>query len=177
MTTQEFPRDFPKLETKRLVLRKLEESDAPALFENYSDEDIAKNFMDKPLGDIKQASQFIEAFNAEFSEGKAITWAITIKRNHQMIGTCSYMIETSTSAEIGYDLAKTHWGKGIMTEALKAMIGYGFDELGFENIKADTLSNNTRSINLLKRLEFKLDDVRENSHYFIMHKKEYESPK
>jgi len=175
MNTQEFPRDFPKLETKRLVLRKLEESDAEALFENYSDEDIAKNFMDEPFGDIKQASQFIEAFNAEFSQGKAITWAIAIKITDQMIGTCSYMIETSTCAEIGYDLAKTHWGKGIMTEALEAMIGYGFDELGIEKIKADTLSNNSRSLNLLKRLEFQLDDVRENSHYFTMHKKGYEN--
>jgi RimJ/RimL family protein N-acetyltransferase len=57
ITKKEFPGDFPKLETNRLVLRKLEESDAEALFENYSDEDIAKNFMDESLGDIQQTSQ------------------------------------------------------------------------------------------------------------------------
>ena len=67
MKEQKFPRDFPTLETERLVLRKLEEGDAEALFENYSDEDIAKNFMDEPLADMKQARKFIEAFNTEFS--------------------------------------------------------------------------------------------------------------
>ena len=173
MTAQEFPKDFPTLETKRLVLRKLEATDAEALFENYSDEEIAKNFMDEPLGDVKQASQFIEAFNEEFAQGKAITWAIVLKNTGKMIGTCSCMFETSACAEIGYDLAKSHWGKGLMTEALEAMIGYGFNEMGLETIKADTLSNNSRSINLLKRLEFQLDDVRDGSHFFAIHKKGY----
>ena len=59
MKIREFPKDFPKMETKRLVLRQLEESDAEALFENYADEEIAMNFMDEPLKDIKQASRFI----------------------------------------------------------------------------------------------------------------------
>ena len=171
MNAQEFPKDFPTLETERLVLRQLEENDAEALFENYSDEEIAKNFMDEPLTDIKQASQFIEAFNEEFLQGKAITWAIALKKTNKMIGTCSYMFDTNTCAEIGYDLAKAQWGKGLMTEALEAMIEYGFNELGLEKIQADTLSNNSRSINLLKRLGFQLDDVRDNSHFFTMHKR------
>ena len=175
MSEQKFPRDFPTLETDRLVLRALEESDAGALFENYADEEIAKNFMDEPLRDIKQASEFIEAFNAEFRQGEGITWAIAMKDDHHMIGTCSYMVETSTCAEIGYDLAKAHWGKGFMTEALGAMIGYGFDELGLEEITADTLSKNARSVNLLNRLGFQLDDVRDDSHFFRLHKRDYEN--
>lgn len=174
MNTKEFPRDFPKLETSRLVLRKLEDSDAEALFENYADEEIARNFLDEPLSDIKQASQFIEAFNTEFRQGKAITWAIAIKKTNQMIGTCSYMFETSTCAEIGYDLAKAYWGKGLMTEALEAMLMYGFNEMGLVEIKADTLSNNFRSINLLKRLDFKLEHVQENRHFFTLHQMGYE---
>ncbi|MGD9030693.1 MAG: hypothetical protein PVG25_12870, partial [Anaerolineae bacterium] len=71
-----FPEEFPQLETERLVLRELADSDASALFQNYSDEDIAGNFMDTPLTDMKQAIQFIEAFKAEFRRGEAITWAL-----------------------------------------------------------------------------------------------------
>ena len=170
-----FPGDFPELETARLVLRQLEQGDADALFENYSEEDIAMNFMEEPLVDIKQARDFIEAFNSEFSQGAAITWAIALKGTDQMIGTCSCMVETGTCAEIGYDLAKAQWGKGIMTEALLAMIGYGFNDLGLEEIKADTLSHNTRSLKLLEKLGFQLDDVRDNSHYFTLNKKDYEN--
>jgi ribosomal-protein-alanine N-acetyltransferase len=78
------------------------------------------------------------------------------------------MIEANSCAEIGYDLSKAHWGKGLMSEALRAIIEYGFDELGLQKIKADTLSENTRSLNLLGRLGFQLDEVREKSHYFSL---------
>lgn len=171
MSALNFPSKFPILESDRLILRCMKASDALALFANYSDEDIAKNFLDEPLKEIQQAEQFIEAFQEEFSQGKAITWAITFKETHQMIGTCSLMIREGASAEIGYDLAKAHWGQGLMTEALEAMLGYGFDELGLEMIKADTMSANARSINLLKRLQFQLDDVRDNYHWFSIHNK------
>jgi len=153
------------------VLRDFVSRDSEALFQNYSDEDISKNFMDAPLTDIEQASRFIEAFKTEFKKGKAITWAISLKgTTDALIGTCSYMLESNSRAEIGYDLSRIHWGKGLMNEALQAMIEYGFDVMGFLFIKADTLSNNSRSIRLLERLGFQLDDVRENSHYFSLRK-------
>lgn len=168
MSELEFPKEFPQLETERLVLRDLAESDSSALFQNYSDEDIAKNFLDAPLTDMEQAIQFIEAFRAEFRQGEAITWAVSLKGTNEFIGTCSYMIEANSCAEIGYDLSKAHWGKGLMSEALRAIIEYGFDELGLREIKADTLSENTRSVKLLERLGFRLDGIREKSHYFSL---------
>ena len=168
MGALEFPKEFPQLETERLVLRELADSDSSALFQNYSDEDIAKNFMDTPLTDIEQAIQFIEAFRAEFRQGEAITWAVSLKGKNEFIGTCSYMIEANLCAEIGYDLSKAQWGKGLMSEAMRAIIEYGFNELGLQTIKADTLSENTRSVKLLERLGFQLDQVREKSHFFTL---------
>ncbi len=168
MSKLEFPKEFPQLETERLVLRELADSDSGALFLNYSDKDIAKNFLDAPLTDIEQAIQFIEAFRAEFGQGEAITWAVSLKGTDEFIGTCSYMIEANFRAEIGYDLSRAHWGKGLMSEALRAIIDYGFDELGLRKIKADTLSENTRSVRLLERLGFRLDEIREKSHYFSL---------
>jgi len=166
MNSQKFPKDFPILETDKLILRKLNESDAEAFFKNYSDEDITRNFLDEPLNEVKQAVQFIEAFNEEFAQREAITWAIVLKTSGEMIGTCSYMLKTDTCAEIGYDLAKEHWGKGLMTEALETMVAYGFKKMALEKIKADTFSINTRSISLLKRLGFKLYEIKEGSHFF-----------
>ena len=55
-----------------------------------------------------------------------------------------------------------------MNEALRAIIEYGFDELGLREIKADTLSENTRSVKLLERLGFRLDGIREESHCFSL---------
>ena len=168
MSKLDFPETFPQLETERLVLRELADSDARALFLNYSDEEIAKNFLEAPLTDMEQAAQFIEAFKAEFGQGEAITWAVTLKSTDEFIGTCSYMIEANSCAEIGYDLSKAHWGKGLMSEAMRAIIEYGFDELGLQKVKADTLSENARSIRLLERLGFRLDEIREQSHCFSL---------
>ena len=78
------------------------------------------------------------------------------------------MPESNICAEIGYDLAKAHWGKGLMREALDAMLKYSFETLGFRKILGGTLSENTRSINLLKRLGFQLDTVCENKHFFSL---------
>lgn len=170
MSAVAFPVDFPQLETKRLVLRELAGHDSEAIFENYSDPDIAGNFLDAPFTDIEQARNLIEAFKAEFEQGTAITWALAFKGTDACIGTCSCMIESGSCAEIGYDLAKAHWGEGLMSEALRELIDYVFECLGLQEIKADTLSHNTRSANLLKRLGFQLDDVRDDSHFFSLQK-------
>ncbi len=170
MSITKFPTDFPQMETERLVLRGLTRSDSKAIFQNYSDKDIAMNFMDAPFSNIEQAEHLIDAFKAEFKQGKAITWAISLKESDTCIGTCSFMIESSSCAEIGYDLAKAHWGNGLMSEALRVIIDYGFECLGLQEIKADTLSHNSRSINLLKRVGFQLDAVRDKSHFFSLQK-------
>jgi len=171
MNKVRFPINFPQLETKRLVLRELTPGDSEALFKNYSDEDISSNFMDEPFTNVGQAEKLIEAFNLEFEQGKAITWAISLIGTETCIGTCGYMIDTSFNAELGYDLSKSLWGNGLMNEALLSIVNYGFECLDFRKIFADTLSSNSRSINLLKKLEFQLDDVRDNSHYFSLTKK------
>ena len=170
MSDAVFPSDFPQIETKRLVLRELTQRDAQAVFQNYADEDIANNFMDAPFTDIEQAKRLIDAFTAEYKQGQAITWAISLSESDACIGTCSCMIKSSSTAEIGYDLAKTQWGKGLMSEALHAVIAYSFEHLGVREINADTLSNNSRSIYLLNKLGFNLDDIRDNSHYFSLQK-------
>ena len=170
MSFLEFPNEFPRLETDRLVLRKLVNTDSKAVFKNYSDEEISKNFMDKPFSELEQAIQLIDAFNKEFDQEKAITWAIALKETNACIGTCSYMIESKSTVEIGYDLDKEYWGKGLMTEALNSIIGHGFEYLGIEKIIADTMSTNMRSINLLKGLGFQLIDVRDNYHFFSLKK-------
>ncbi len=148
----------------------LTNSDSEAIFQNYSDADIAKNFMDAPFTSLAQAERLIDAFQTEFKQGKAITWAISLKGTGACIGTCSYIIESSSCAEMGYDLGKAHWGNGLMGEALRAIIDYGFECLGLQELKADTLSHNSRSINLLKRLGFHLDAVRDNNHFLSIKK-------
>jgi ribosomal-protein-alanine N-acetyltransferase len=172
-----FPEIFPRLETERLVLREITPDDRDGAFRNFSDLDVAIWFFDEPFREIDQVDQIIQEFIQDFEQGKDLTWAITLKENNEFLGTCGFGdVEIGSRGEIGFDLAKEHWGKGLMSEALRAVIDYGFDVLGVGSIEAHTYSTNARAIRLLRKLGFHLDGVREDSHYFVMTRQDRANP-
>ena len=77
--------------------------------------------------------------------------------NNTFIGTYSYGSFSLGyfRGEIGYDLSKGYCGQGLMTEAVQAIINYGFECLGLNRIEAHTFPQNTRSVSLLRRQHFK----------------------
>jgi len=177
MTISEFPKTFPRLETERLILREIRLDDRYGIFGNFSDEEVAKWFFDVPYSAIEQADEIIQSFINEFKEGKGLTWAMTLKESNEFVGTCGYgEVEIGACGEIGFDLAKEHWGKGLMSEALSAIIDFGFDMLGLSKVEARTYSTNSRAIRLLRRLGFQLEDVRGDSHYFALIEKDRKNP-
>jgi ribosomal-protein-alanine N-acetyltransferase len=150
MDDMRFPDIFPILETERLILREISHDDSQAIFKNFSDPEVARWFFDQPLTDIEQAEKFIDSFNNEFKNGEGLTWALVIKKEDTCVGTCGYgEIEHGARGEIGFDLAKEQWGKGLMSEALAPIIEYGFDVLGLS-------------------MGFQLDKISEDSHYFFI---------
>jgi ribosomal-protein-alanine N-acetyltransferase len=111
-----FPGTFPGIETTRLLLREITRDDANGIFKNFSDPDVAKWFFERPLTEMDQATQIIDEFNREFVQGEGLTWAIALKEDDNCIGTCGYGdVASGDRGEIGFDLAKEHWGKGLMT--------------------------------------------------------------
>ena len=161
--------DFPELETDRLILRAVAPGDRFAIFENYSDPDVAGWFFDQPYTRIEQADQIIQEFIQKSSAGKGLTWAIILKEFSEFLGTCGFEdFAVGQQAEIGFDLAKQHWGHGYMSEALGAIIAYGFKMLDLYTIEAHTYSNNTRARRLLEKLGFTVQAVTEDSHCYIL---------
>jgi ribosomal-protein-alanine N-acetyltransferase len=161
--------DFPRLETERLILRAITQDDRFAIFGNYSDPDVAKWFFDQSYTQIEQADQIIHEFITKSTEGKGFTWAILLKVSGMFVGTCSYEnFGAKRQGEIGFDLAKKHWGHGYMTEALGAIITYGFTVLDLVKIVALTYSRNSRAKRVLERLGFRVDSIREDSHCYTL---------
>jgi ribosomal-protein-alanine N-acetyltransferase len=147
-----------------------------ALFRNFADPEVAKWFFEHPYTEIAQASQIIDAFKDEFEQGQGITWAITFKGTGTFVGTCGYgEVHIADRGEVGFDLAKEHWGKGLMTEALTAIIDYGFDILDLNQVEAHTYSNNARAKRLLEKLGFQLQTVSTDSHYFALSSQDWET--
>ena len=155
---KQLPNDFPRLETERLILRELSLDDKDAIFRNFSDEEVTKYLM-APLTSLDQAERIITAFLDEFEQKAATTWAISLKQDGAFVGTCTLEPKPGTRAETGFDLAKVHWGKGYMAEALRTIIQYSFEELELGKVEAHTLLLNSRAIHLLKRLNFQVDGI------------------
>lgn len=148
---------FPNLITERLILREIGKKDAPTLFKQRSDPRIMQ-FLDRhPMKIPAEANHFIDAILKDQREGNAILWAICLKENRQqMIGNiCFWRIEKPHHrAEIGYILNPDQWGKGIMDEALKAALLFGFNEMKLHSVEAQINPGNLLSEKLLQKNGF-----------------------
>ena len=174
----EFPKVFPRLRTERLLLREITLDDRDGVFRNFSDVEVAKWFFEEPYTDIEQVDEIIQAFITEFEQAKGLTWAMVLTEDSEFVGTCGYgEIDLGSRGEIGFDLARDHWGKGLMSEALGAVIAYGFGKLGLSTVEAHTYSANSRAIRLLTKLGFQVESVRGDSHYFSLAKEDWASLK
>jgi ribosomal-protein-alanine N-acetyltransferase len=148
--------DFPQLETKRLVLREISEIDCNDIFEIFSDEDVLKYYDIEPLKTLEEANNLIQLLDRRFKNKKGIRWGIHLKDTNKLIGTCGYQSLNilSLRAEIGYEMSKNFWGQGLMKEALKAIIDFGFNNMSLNRIQALVEPDNKNSIHLLHRIEF-----------------------
>lgn len=147
---------FPLLETPRLFLRRMQASDAEALFQVLSDDEVTQYYDDATFTDISQAREQIEAWENGYIHRRGIRWGIARKDDNLMIGSCGFygIHPWHLRASIGYELARYSWRQGIMTEALSAIIALGFGDLGLNRIDAVVLPKNTASIRLLEKLGF-----------------------
>ena len=153
---------FPVLETERLVLRQLKSSDAEDQFILRSSAEVGKYIARDLQTDVGQSEKFIEDRNEDIAHNKIMYWAITLKDQSRLIGTiCLWnFTEDNSVAEVGYDLNPKFQKKGIMSEALKEVISYGFKKLEFSRIEAFTQKENESSKSLLIKNKFQLHPTR-----------------
>lgn len=161
MPIQQALQNFPLLKTKNLYLRRIKPADASAVFGVLSDEEVTEYYDDDPITDISQALDQIKAWDYGFINTRCVRWGITRKEEDVMIGTCGYYAfhAWNQRALIGYELARSSWRQGIMSEALAAVIGFGFTELELNRVEAVTMPENTASINLLEKLGFRKEGL------------------
>ncbi|WP_298470817.1 GNAT family protein [uncultured Psychrobacillus sp.] len=152
---------LPIIETERLILRKATEQDSDDILELYANENVVEHMPLDPFTSIEDAKGEISWYEKIFLEQTGLRWVIEEKVNKKVIGTCGYLnyeVEHNR-IEIGYDLSPESWGKGIMTETLKAVIHFAFSELNVNKIEAQITSENDVSLHLVSKLGFHRDGV------------------
>ena len=151
-----FPAVHPVLEAPRLRLRPHEAGDAAALFSILSDPPTMRYWATPPWTSIEQAHAMVARSAAGFAAGDALRFAVVERDGGALVGTCTlFGIDTThRRAETGYILARERWGRGLMHEAMGALLDYGFGPLGLHRVEADVDPRNTASLGLLERLGF-----------------------
>ena len=151
---------FPSLDTPRLFLRELKTKDAEQVLFLRSNKEVNKFIKRQTPTKIQDALDFIHKIQLGYTKRETINWVICTTDDPKMIGSIclwNYSLDRKT-AEVGYDLNPSFQNRGIMTEALQAVLNFGFDTLQLDKIKAFTHYANENSKNLLTKNAFALVD-------------------
>jgi RimJ/RimL family protein N-acetyltransferase len=152
-----------RLESKRLLLRKLNHTDAPGLYANIRDKEISRWLSGVPYPYPKDlALKFVLTAIAKFENKKRFTFGITIKGiKKEAVGVISLekVDYKNKNAMLGYWIGKKYWGKGYMTEAVKELLSFGFETIGLHRIYANVYSENPASERILRKFGFIFEGV------------------
>lgn len=129
---------MPDIETKRLLLRRMTMKDAQDIFEYSRDPEVARHVLWSAQKHISEAKEYVRYMTKRYRDDLPSSWGIIDKESGKLVGTIGYMSlsEENASVEVGYSLARWLWGKGLMTEALRAVIDYTFDAMDINRIEA-----------------------------------------
>ena len=160
---------FPEIKTERLLLRCIEKTDAPELLSLRSDDDVMQYIGREKMKTLEEAQVFIQKFRDSLNGNENIMWVISFREQPAtMIGYIGYwrMKPEHYRAEVGYMLNSAYWNKGIMKEALQAVIQYGFNPMNLHSIEAHINPDNTASAAVLEKSGFIREAYFKEDFYF-----------
>ena len=144
------------LHSPRLVLRPFTAADAPALLAIFSDPRVMRYWSTPPWTGLEQAHAMIERDQRAMPAGEHLRLGLEHRADGRLIGQCTLFALNAgcRRAEIGYALASSAWGQGLMHEALTALLNQGFGPMNLNRIEADIDPRNAASEQSLLRLGF-----------------------
>ena len=159
---------FPILYTDHLILRQINKNDSAALLKLRSDKRVMQ-FIDRPfMTSEDEALDFIKKIDESLKNNYGITWGIFLKNNTELVGTIGFwrIINEHYRAEIGYMLSPGLHGKGVMQEAIKKVLEYGFKIMNLHSIEANVNPGNIASVKLLEKNGFIKEAFFKENYYY-----------
>jgi ribosomal-protein-alanine N-acetyltransferase len=158
---------FPVLETARLLLRELNLDDTKALFSLRTSKEINTFIERNNPKNLSETRAFIDTISNIVTTNEGVFWVIQSKQNNELIGTIglrNFKAENQY-AEIGYELHPDYQQVGLMSEAVKEVVNFGFKNLYLSTIEAFTHKNNLSSIALLEKHHFVLQPQKRDKEF------------
>jgi RimJ/RimL family protein N-acetyltransferase len=180
---------LPTILAQRVSLRWLTGDDVPALFEVFGDREVMRYWSHEPLANVAEAREYLRDIQACFARRELFQWGIELVdaasaarwQNARdtdsaaasageggVIGTCTLakLDADHRRAELGFALARRHWGHGYIAEAASALLDFAFTTLRLQRLTADADPRNKRSIRVLERLGFQREGYL-RAHYMV----------
>ncbi|MEG3976292.1 GNAT family protein [Microcoleus sp. herbarium8] len=153
--------NLPTIETERLLLRKITLNDASDMFEYACHSEVSEYTMWSTHTSLEDTKYFIKSLIKMYKKRELVDWGIVHKVDEKFIGTCGF-VEWSMNhsrAEIGYALSGRYWGEGYMSEAVNAVIEFGFREMLLNRIMGRCEVNNIASARVMEKVGMQLEGV------------------
>ena len=147
------------IETPRLILRQARIEDAEPMFRNWAnDSDVTRYLTWPPHGNVEVTKQLLVSWVESYEKDDYYQWMIVLKDTNEPIGSImASTVGRAQSAHIGYCIGKAWWHQGIMSEALKAVMDYLFDEVGFHRVESMHDPNNPNSGKVMAKCGMKFE--------------------
>lgn len=141
------------IKTPRLILRQFTVSDYKDMYAWTGDPEVTRHLTFKAHSDLGVTRGILKTWAESYGGLDFYLWAITVKPSDVPVGTIGLCTceGRRLCAEVGYCLTRNLWGHGIMTEALRAVLTYGLDEVGFERIQATHHVDNPASGRVMQK--------------------------
>ena len=157
-----------KIETKRLILRPLKDSDAKDIQENLNDLEVSKWLLVVPYPyTLKDAKKWIKLNKKKWKKRNKENYdfGIELKDENKIIGVISLnkINKEQRTAKVGYWLGQKYWRKGFGSEALKEVLDFAFKKLKLRRIEAGVFKGNPSSGKLLEKFGAKLEGIKRKS--------------
>jgi len=156
-----------KIETERLILRRLRYEDAEEIFYTYASKPEATRYVSWPTHtSIENTRQFLEFAFAGWEEGSNYSFGIRLKSNNRLVGSCGCTHE-SGNLQFGYIFGPLHWGQGYATETATTLLTLLKSLPGVKRVGSFVDAENVASIRVLKKAGMEEEAVLERWFHFV----------
>lgn len=146
----------PVLETERLVLRPLTLEDAELIYIDWGrDEEVARFMRWSPHQSVEETKEWLAREEAALMSGDVFTWGFVRKENQRLIGSGGLVFSKEHQMyELGYNLVRNCWGKGLATEAAERIVEFARESLHAGHLFATHALENMASGRVIEKLGF-----------------------
>ena len=152
---------LPQLGTDRLILRRMTMADAQDIFAYSRDPEVSRYVLWDAHRSIHDSRAYLRYLQRQYRNNDPSSWGIQLRETGHIIGTIGYMWwnQEYRSAEVGYSLSRASWNRGLMTEALREVIRFGFDRMLLHRIEAQHEVENPASGRVMEKAGMRREGV------------------